>query len=128
METRNITRFENSKMAVLGELLGYRKGGRYDVLSVILDHSGADYETLVSETGLTRSTVRYHVQHFAEIGLVIREGNPVVVTYENPQTAELVEEVLEELDANSFEGLPFGGPEGTRTERAQARRERRKGM
>lgn len=110
----------NPGMVVLVELLKKRNGGRYDVLSVVLEHSRADYDTLVTETGLTRSTVQYHVQHFAEIGIVTSNGSPALVEFECPEIAELVKNAIEEVASSDL-----FRPEGTRMERAQARRERR---
>lgn len=113
--------FTNPERAVLAELLKRRNEGRRDVLSVVLEHSGADYDTLVAETGLSRSTVRYHVAHFDEIGIVNRKGNPAIVDFERPEIAKMVENAIEDVESSDrFR------PEGTRRERAQARRERRK--
>jgi DNA-binding transcriptional ArsR family regulator len=90
----------------------------YDILRVLAREDSCTYKMLVEQTGLARSTVRYHVARLEKQGIVAKiVENPVVVSYDSPM---LRREATDELDsarpADSAEDL---------AERAEARRERR---
>jgi DNA-binding transcriptional ArsR family regulator len=94
----------------------------HDVLDVIARRSGATYDVLEEQTGLSRSAVRYHVRKFAEAGIVERVGNPVVVVFDCLGLLDRVEDALDALHA----GETAADRLEELQERAEERRERRR--
>lgn len=96
--------------------------GPFDILSVVLEQSGADYDILERETGLSRSTIQYHVARFEELGFVERVGNPTWVFFEAPYVESIVRDVVEGHSADTVSGKRI-----ERDKRATERREKREG-
>ncbi|SER75535.1 winged helix-turn-helix domain-containing protein, partial [Natrinema salaciae] len=110
-------RYEDLATDIYREALKESTTAVYDILRVIAEHDGANYDTLVERTGLARSTVRYHVRRLAETGVVSCEGNPVMVFFVSRVVLERAREILREV-------RPEDTPEDM-DERADGRRERR---
>ncbi|MFC4247248.1 winged helix-turn-helix transcriptional regulator [Natribaculum luteum] len=110
-------RYEDLATDIYREALKESTTAVYDILRVIAEHDGANYDTLVERTGLARSTVRYHVRRLAEEGVVTREGNPVMVFFVSRVVLERAREILREV-------RPEDTPEDM-DDRAEERRERR---
>ncbi|MFC6765970.1 winged helix-turn-helix transcriptional regulator [Natrinema soli] len=110
-------RYEDLATDIYREALKESTTAVYDILRVIAEHDGANYDTLVERTGLARSTVRYHVRRLAETGVVSREGNPVMVFFVSQVVLERAREILREV-------RPEDMPEDL-DGRADERRERR---
>ncbi|ELZ11934.1 hypothetical protein C478_11008 [Natrinema thermotolerans DSM 11552] len=110
-------RYEDLATDIYREALKESTTAVYDILRVIAEHDGANYDTLVERTGLARSTVRYHVRRLAQEGVVSREGNPVMVFFVSRVVLERAREILREV-------RPEDTPEEV-AERADERRERR---
>lgn len=109
--------YDNLNQPVIHEVRKPQTRGPFDILSVVLEYSGADYDTLVEETGLTRSTVQYHVARFEELGFIERVGNPTWVFFEAPYVEEIVRDVVE--------GHAVDTVSGKRIKRAKRANERR---
>jgi hypothetical protein len=77
---------------------------------------------LVAQTGLSRSSVRYHTARFEELGFVERVGNPVVVVFEAPYVEDIVRDVVEGWEPDTVAGKRL-----EREKRATERREKREG-
>lgn len=110
-------RYEDLATDIYREALKESTTAVYDILRVIAEHDGANYDTLEQRTGLARSTVRYHVRRLAEEGIVYREGNPVMVFFVSEVVLERAREILREVR-----------PDDTQqdlAERSDERRERR---
>jgi len=90
-------RYEDLATDIYREALKESTTAVYDILRVIAEHDGANYDTLVERTGLARSTVRYHVRRLAETGVVSREGNPVMVFFVSRVVLERAREILREV-------------------------------
>lgn len=112
------SRYEEVATEVYREALKPNTTAVYDVMQVVASQNGATYDTLVAETGLARSTVRYHVARLAESGVFVRSGNPVIVCF----VAELAREEASDVLAEVY---PGDTPED-RHERAEERREARR--
>ncbi|AZH26830.1 winged helix-turn-helix domain-containing protein [Haloplanus aerogenes] len=110
-------RYKDRATAVYREALKESTTAVYDLLRVIQREGGATYDHLVRETGLARSTVRYHVARLAEEGVLKRLGNPVLVVFVSRDLLERAGDVLQEArPGDSAEDLE---------ERADERRQRR---
>lgn len=110
-------RYEDLATDIYREALKESTTAVYDILRVIAEHDGANYDTLVERTGLARSTVRYHVRRLAETGVVYRSGNPVMVFFVSQALLERARKILREVyPEDTAEDL---------AERADERRERR---
>ncbi|WP_018257647.1 MarR family transcriptional regulator [Halomicrobium katesii] len=110
-------RYQDLATEVYREALKESTDAVYDILKVVARADGATYDHLEQETGLARSTIRYHVARLAENGVVARRGNPVLVTF-----------VSKDLWKRATEILAKANPDDTQedlAERAQERRERR---
>jgi len=90
-------RYEDLATDIYREALKESTTAVYDILRVIAEHDGANYDTLVKRTGLARSTVRYHVRRLAQEGVVSREGNPVMVFFVSRVVLERAREILREV-------------------------------
>ncbi|AXR78482.1 winged helix-turn-helix domain-containing protein [Natrarchaeobaculum sulfurireducens] len=110
-------RYEDLSTDIYREALKESTTAVYDILRVIAEHDGANYDALEERTGLARSTVRYHVRRLAEEGIVYRKGNPVMVYFVSEVVLERAREILREV-------RPEDTPED-RDGRAEERRERR---
>ena len=90
----------------------------YDILRVLAREDSCTYKMLVDQTGLARSTVRYHVARLEQQGIVTKVvENPVVVCYDSEMLRrEATDELNDARPADSAEDL---------ADRAEARRERR---
>jgi DNA-binding transcriptional ArsR family regulator len=114
--------YDNLNHPVIQEVRKPQTRGPFDILSVVLEQSGADYDTLVSETGLSRSTVQYHVARFEELGFIERVGNPTWVFFEAPYVEEIVRDVVEGFAPDTVSGKRI-----ERAKRANERRNKREG-
>ena len=113
------SRYEEVATEVYREALKPNTTAIYDVLKVVSEHNGATYDHLVEETGLARSTVRYHIARLESSGVFVKvEENPVLVAYAAPLAREEAADVLAEV-------YPDDNPED-RKDRAQRRREDRR--
>ena len=110
-------RYKNRATAVYREALKESTTAVYDLLRVIQREGGATYDHLVQETGLARSTVRYHVARLAQEGVLKRLGNPVLVVFVSRDLLDRAADVLQEV-------RPGDSPEDLE-ERADERRQRR---
>lgn len=90
----------------------------YDILRVLAREDSCTYKMLVKQTGLARSTVRYHVSRLEKQGIVAKVvENPVVVCYDSPKLRrDATDELNDARPDDSAEDL---------ADRAEARRERR---
>lgn len=113
--------YDDLRLPVVSEM-DKETRGPFDILSVVLDHSGADYDTLEAETGLSRSTIRYHVARFEELGFIERVSNPTWVFFEAPYVEEIVREVV-----NGWEPDTVARKRIERGKRADERRDKREG-
>jgi hypothetical protein len=110
-------RYQDRATAVYREALKESTTAVYDLLRVIQREGGATYDYLVQETGLARSTVRYHVARLAEEGVLKRLGNPVLVVFVSRDLLDRAGDVLQEArPGDSSEDLE---------KRADERRQRR---
>ena len=110
-------RYEDLATDIYREALKESTTAVYDILRVVAEHDGANYDTLVERTGLARSTVRYHVRRLAETGVVYRSGNPVMVFFVSRALLDRAREILREVrPGDTIEDM---------NERADERRERR---
>lgn len=110
-------RYESVATQIYAEATKASTTAVYDILSVVATESGANYDTLVERTGLTRSTIRYHCQRLQESGVVDRVGNPVIVCFPSLQVLDKADEILNRIYPDDMaEDL---------NERAEQRRERR---
>jgi DNA-binding transcriptional ArsR family regulator len=107
---------------VIHEVRKPQTRGPFDILSVVLEYSGADYDTLEEETGLSRSTIQYHVARFEELGFIERVGNPTWVFFEAPYVEEIVRDVVEGHAPDTVSGKRI-----ERAKRADERRAKREG-
>lgn len=110
-------RYEDVATDIYREALKERTDAVYDVLKVIAEEGGANYDMLERQTGLARRTVRHHVRRLEDLGIVHRHGNPVWVLWSSELVEDRANEILDEVK-------PGDMPED-RWERAQERRERR---
>lgn len=111
--------YDDLRLPIISEMdKGTR--GPFDILSVVLDHSGADYDTLEAETGLSRSTIRYHVARFEDLGFVERVSNPTWVFFEAPYVEDMVREIV-----NGWEPDTVARKRIERGKRADERRDAR---
>lgn len=112
-------RYEEVATEVYREALKPNTTAIYDLMKVVAEHRGATYDKLVEETGLARSTVRYHVARLEDAKVFCKvEKNPVLVAFTAPLAREKASDVLEEV-------YPDDTPED-RQRRAEARREDRR--
>lgn len=111
-------RYEDVATEIYAEALKPNTTAIYDVMKVVAEQNGATYDTLVAETGLARSTVRYHVARLVESDVFIRTGNPVIVCFVAELARENARDVLNEV-------YPDDTPED-RHNRADDRREERR--
>ena len=112
--------YDDLRLPVLSEVSKESTRGPFDVLSIVLEEHGATYDELVAQTGLSRSSVRYHVARFEELGFVERVGNPVVVVFEAPYVEDIVRDVVEGWEPDTVAGKRL-----EREKRAAERREKR---
>ncbi|WP_323173806.1 winged helix-turn-helix domain-containing protein [Natrialba sp. PRR66] len=112
-------RYEDLATDIYREALKESTTAVYDILRVIAEHDGATYDALEEQTGLARSTIRYHVRRLAETGVVSREGNPVMVFFVSRIVLERAREILREVHP--------GDTAEQQDERAEERREKREG-
>ncbi|MFP9191134.1 winged helix-turn-helix transcriptional regulator [Natrialbaceae archaeon A-CW1-1] len=67
-----------------------------DILSVLLSTYGASYDSLQSEVGLSRRTIRYHVKKLDELGVCSRsQTRPVDVNFPTREVRDLVALILQ---------------------------------
>ena len=112
--------YDDLRLPVTKEVTKESTRSPYDILSLVLEYNGANYDDLETLTGLSRRTVRYHVERFEELGFVERIGNPVMVVFTAPYVEDIVREVVEGVDPNTVAGKRL-----ERERRATERRERR---
>ncbi len=108
-----LERYEDRATDIYREALKETTTAVYDLLSVVSEQNGATYDKLEEETGLARSTVRYHVARLAEEGVVYRSGNPVLVIFTSQYLLERSREILSEVY-----------PDDTRADREERAEER----
>ena len=96
--------YETLRDPIIAEVRNERTQSPFDVLSIMLEESGATYDELERLTGLSRSMVRKHVARFEERGFVQRIGNPVVVVFEAPYVEDIVRQVIEGFDPDTVSG------------------------
>jgi DNA-binding transcriptional ArsR family regulator len=109
--------YEDRATDVYREALKESTTSVYDILDIVVQEYGATYGELERQTGLARSTVRYHVRRLAEAGVLERIGNPTLVVYTSDALYEKAQDVLQRVNPDDTQD--------DREERAQARRERR---
>ncbi|WP_373190065.1 winged helix-turn-helix transcriptional regulator [Halolamina sp.] len=112
-------RYEDAATTVFMEAASKLTTAVHDILALVVEANGATYDYLAEETGLARSTVRYHVARLEEKNVLKRVGNPVLVAFESWDLRDRAREKLREAR-----------PERTgedREEDAEERRERRNG-
>jgi DNA-binding transcriptional ArsR family regulator len=114
--------YDDLRLPVLSEVSKESTRGPFDILSIVLEEHGATYDELVAQTGLSRSSVRYHTARFEELGFVERVGNPVVVVFEAPYVEDIVRDVVEGWEPDTVAGKRL-----EREKRATERREKREG-
>ncbi len=91
-------RYEERATDIYREALKPHTTAVYDLLLVVARENGATYDTLVRETGLARSTVRYHVARLDESGVLERRGNPVLVVFDSMALLDRAREILKEVN------------------------------
>ena len=110
-------RFEAVSTEVYREALKANTQAVYDILLVVATESGASYDELEKRTGLARSTIRYHVSRLAEIGVVDKVSNPVLVVFPSLAALEASKDILRTIYPDD--------QVDDMMERAEERRERR---
>jgi len=112
-------RYEDAATTVFMEAASKLTTAVHDILAVVVEANGATYDHLAEQTGLSKSTVRYHVARLDEKGVLKRVGNPVLVAFESWDLRDRAREKIREAR-----------PDRTREDReedAEERRERRNG-
>lgn len=94
--------YETLRNPVFAEVAKEQTRGPFDILSILLEQSGATYDELETLTGLSRSSIRKHVARFEELGFIERLSNPTVVVFESPYVEEIVREVVEGWEPNTI--------------------------
>lgn len=110
-------KYEDTATEIYREALKESTESVYDILSVVAIETGASYETLKEQTGLAKSTIRYHVRRLEDHGVLARLGNPTLVVFESNALLDDAKDILKQAK-------PGDTPED-REERAEERRERR---
>jgi hypothetical protein len=115
-------RLEGTLLSRLNELQRLINHGRcesaFDVLDAISkdEIKGVEYEDIVEETGLSKSSVRKYIKRFSEHDICLKRGNPVIVQFQSKALWKVFQVLAEDIRPD----LP-----GTREERAERRRGRR---
>ncbi|MDG5775969.1 winged helix-turn-helix domain-containing protein [Haloarculaceae archaeon H-GB2-1] len=109
--------YDDMATRVTREALKPNSVAPYDILRVVSRNDGATYDTLVEQTGLARSTVRYHVARFEEQGILKRLSNPVLVVFDS--------RALQQQAVDALDDARPGDTADDLDERADQRRERR---
>lgn len=114
-------RYEDLATEIFREAMNPQTMAVYDILKLIAENGGATYDYLAEESGIARSTVRYHVGRLAEKGVVARIGNPVIVLFESTSLKYEAEEILQKVHTDD---IPQDREK--RKEHRRAKRENRK--
>jgi len=90
-------RYEDAATTIFHEAASKLTTSVHDILRVIVQENGATYQKIAEETGLARSTVRYHVARLEEDGVLVRTGNPVLVVFSALALRDEAREKLRDL-------------------------------